>query len=61
MAGGEASNSREQPMSEGDATGIRKRDLLALIGMAAGGAVMYRAMTSFGLAAESTYSGPIKL
>ena len=48
-------------MSEGDATGIRKRDLLALIGMAAGGAVMYRAMSSMGFAAESTYTGPIRL
>src|SRR5215467_3945505 len=48
-------------MSEREATNIRRRDLLALIGTAAGGAVMYRAMTSMGLAAESTYKGPIKL
>jgi monoamine oxidase len=41
-------------MSKGDATRMRRRDLLALIGTAAGGAVMYRAMTSLSLAAEST-------
>ncbi|HEY2227856.1 MAG TPA: flavin monoamine oxidase family protein [Xanthobacteraceae bacterium] len=40
---------------------MRRRDLLALIGTTAGSAVMYRAMTSLGLAAESTYAGPIKL
>ena len=44
-------------MSEREATNMRRRDLLALIGTAAGGAVMYRAMTSLGLAAESTYAG----
>jgi monoamine oxidase len=48
-------------MSGADAEGMRRRDLLALIGTAAGSAVMYRAMTSLGLAAESTYAGPIKL
>ena len=48
-------------MSKGDATSMRRRDLLALIGTAAGGAVMYRAMTSLSLAAESTYTGPLRL
>src|SRR5215467_8607260 len=48
-------------MSEREATNIRRRDLLALIGTAAGSAAMYRAMTSLGLAAESSYSGPIRL
>src|SRR5229473_5155641 len=48
-------------MSDAHATGMRRRDLLALIGTAAGGAAMYRAMTSLGLAAESTYAGPILL
>src|SRR5580693_2095715 len=48
-------------MSDAHATGMRRRDLLALIGTAAGGAAMYQAMTSLGLAAESTYAGPIKL
>jgi monoamine oxidase len=48
-------------MSDAQATGMRRRDLLTLIGTVAGGAVMYRAMTSLGLAAESTYAGPIRL
>ena len=48
-------------MSEPEATNMRRRDLLALIGTAAGGAVMYRAMSSMGVAAESTYTGPIRL
>jgi monoamine oxidase len=47
-------------MSE-DHAGMRRRDLLALIGATAGSAVMYQAMASLGLAAESTYAGPIKL
>ena len=38
-----------------------RRDLLALIGTAAGGAAMYGAMTALGHAAESTFAGPIKL
>ncbi|MBN9274046.1 MAG: NAD(P)-binding protein, partial [Mesorhizobium sp.] len=46
----------EQPF-----TGMRRRDLLKLIGMTAGSAAMYQAMTSLGLAAESDYKGPIKL
>ena len=48
-------------MSEANAGAMRRRDLLALIGTVAGSAVMYRAMTSLGLAAESTYAGPIRL
>src|ERR1700692_3769881 len=48
-------------MPDVHAAGIRRRDLLARIGRAAGGAAMYRAMTSLGVAAESTYAGPIKL
>ena len=40
---------------------LRRRDLLTLIGTAAGGAAMVQAMTCLGLAAESTYRGPIKL
>ncbi len=38
-----------------------RRDLLGLIGAAAGGAAMYAAMTALGHAAESTYTGPVKL
>ncbi|HEY6255625.1 MAG TPA: flavin monoamine oxidase family protein [Xanthobacteraceae bacterium] len=48
-------------MSDAHAARMRRRDLLALIGTAAGSAVMYRAMESLSLAAESTYAGPIKL
>ena len=40
---------------------MRRRDLLALIGTSAGGVAMYRAMSSLGFAAESTYAGPIRL
>lgn len=40
---------------------LSRRDLLSLIGVTAGSAVMYQAMTSLGLAAESGYKGPIKL
>ena len=40
---------------------MRRRDLLSLIGAAAGGGAMYQAMTSLGLAAESPYRGPIRL
>ncbi len=42
-------------------TGMSRRDLLALIGTVAGSAAMYQAMTSLGLAGDSTYNGPIKL
>lgn len=38
-----------------------RRELLTLIGMAAGSAAMYPAMTSLGFAAESSYKGRIKL
>ncbi len=47
-------------MSEGAATTSR-RDLLRLIGGAAGSTAAYQAMTSLGLAAESGYKGPVKL
>ena len=40
---------------------MRRRDFLALMGIAAGSAAMYRAMTSLSVAAESTYAGPIRL
>ena len=38
-----------------------RRDLLAMIGATAGGAVMYQAMSSLGLAEESRYMGPPNL
>src|SRR5471032_1331452 len=40
---------------------LSRRNLFALIGVAAGGATMYQAMTSLGFAVESPYRGPIKL
>ena len=40
---------------------MRRRDLLRLIGAAAGGSAMYLAMAALGHAAESTYTGPIQL
>ena len=41
--------------------GVKRRDLLALIGSIAGGSAMYHAMTSLGFASESRYEGPIRL
>src|SRR6187397_2277591 len=43
------------------APGMSRRELLKLIGLTAGSAAMYQAMTSLGYAAESGYKGPIKL
>jgi Flavin containing amine oxidoreductase len=40
---------------------VSRRRLLAMIGTAAGSSAMYQAMTTLGLAAESTYNGPIRL
>src|SRR5580693_454323 len=48
-------------MSDPASSGMRRRDLLSLIGAAAGGTAMYHAMTSLGLAAESPYRGAIRL
>ena len=48
-------------MSEENRPPMRRRELLALIGAASGGATMFQAMTTLGFAAESPYSGPIKL
>jgi monoamine oxidase len=48
-------------MQEDQGAGVSRRGLLSLIGMTAGTAAMYQAMTSLGLAAESGYKGPIAL
>ncbi len=40
---------------------MNRRSLFRMIGMAAGSAVMYQAMTELGYAGESGYKGPIKL
>ena len=45
---------------EPPAAGMSRRELLKLIGLTAGSAAMYQAMTSLGYAAESGYKGPIK-
>ncbi len=41
--------------------GFNRRDLITMIGVAAGSGAAYQAMTSLGLAAESPYKGPIQL
>lgn len=46
---------------EADQLPLSRRELLRRVGLAAGGGVMYQAMTSLGLAAESPYRGPIDL
>lgn len=48
-------------MSGGQQPAMSRRDLLMLIGAAAGSAVAYRAMADLGVAAESDYRGPIRL
>jgi monoamine oxidase len=40
---------------------VSRRDLLRMIGVTAGSAAMYQAMSSLGFAAESPYKGPIDL
>jgi monoamine oxidase len=40
---------------------MNRRDLLTLIGAAAGGSALYMAMSELGFARESDYDGPIKL
>src|SRR5665213_534636 len=44
-----------------DVGSLSRRQLLQMIGASAGGAAMYQAMSSLGLAAESPYRGPIDL
>ncbi len=41
--------------------GMSRRSLLNMIGVVAGSAAMYHAMTELGYAGESTFKGPIKL
>jgi len=48
-------------MDDSSAKPMKRRDLFRMIGMVAGGSLMYQAMTSLGFAADSQYSGPIKL
>ena len=46
---------------ENESGALTRRQLLALIGRTAGASAMYGAMTSLGFAAESSYTGPVKL
>lgn len=48
-------------MTEDAGAAPSRRALLARIGAVAGGAAMYQAMTALGVAAESPYTGPIRL
>ena len=48
-------------MSVVESSAMTRRELLTLIGRAAGSAVMYQAMTSLAVAAESTFTKPIEL
>ena len=48
-------------MTENGATGMSKRELLAMIGKTAGATAMYMAMTSLDQAKASNFKGPIKL
>lgn len=56
-----------RPLVEGEkrvseiSKGMSRRDLLAMVGFAAGASAMYSAMSGMGYAAESTYKGPINL
>jgi monoamine oxidase len=45
-------------MGNGGVASMTRRDLLRMIGVAGGGALMYQAMTSLGFAAESPYRKP---
>ncbi len=40
---------------------ISRRDVLTMVGKVAGGSAMYGAMQSLGFAAQSSYTGPVKL
>jgi monoamine oxidase len=48
-------------MQDNTSGALTRRQLLGRIGLSAGGAMMYQAMTSLGMAAESSYTGPVKL
>ena len=52
---------RELKMAEQNFAPMSRRSLFRMIGMAAGSAVMYQAMTDLGYAGESGYTGPTKL
>ncbi len=47
--------------TDGGSDGLSRRELLRMIGLTAGNAAMYQAMSSLGFAAESPYRGPVDL
>jgi monoamine oxidase len=47
--------------NDADSNSVSRRDLLRLIGASAGGAAMYHAMSTLGLADPSPYKGPVDL
>ena len=49
------------PVTPPNAPGLSRRQLLALVGKAAGSGAMYQAMTTLGFAKESPYQGPVQL
>jgi monoamine oxidase len=56
-----ATTTWEGSMSDRNTASTTRRELLRMIGLAAGGAAMYQAMTALGYAAESPRKGPIDL
>src|ERR1700727_356057 len=56
-----AQHTRTHSMTEPVGTSISRRRLLTMIGLSAGSSVMYQAMHSLGLAAETNFQGPIHL
>jgi monoamine oxidase len=58
-----ANSNTEVTMQEADAapSELSRRDLLRMIGLTAGSAAMYQAMSALGFAADSPYRGPIDL
>src|SRR4249919_2474897 len=52
---------RGNRMSEGSGAAISRRRLLTMIGPSAGSSVMYQAMHSLGLAADSSFREPMQL
>jgi monoamine oxidase len=51
----------EAMQDDADSNSVSRRDLLRLIGVSAGGAAMYHAMSTLGIADPSPYTGPVDL
>ncbi len=54
-------NHGDAMQEDADSNSVSRRDLLRLIGVSAGGAAMYHAMSTLGFADPSPYKGPIDL